>query len=290
MLMDNITNYMQNNIKTKNRTKGAVFGTTFSVITAISLSLALLSLNSNPSTMGQGGNATITPPTQATDTFSANGVITGVLTEGEEITTGGGNTEGNQTTQQLPWIVGGDWRLNVDKGNVTDFMSNFTMVKADGTMHHGHAISNLTTKSGGIRLDVNGNATMNGTSIIKVNGTDTWTGVDTGVGLNNFVILAISPNPQQVENHFGNLPITGIVTSLTTQNGTEVLTTGEKVVKQQQQASQGNQSQSQGNQTGNQTQQQKGGNQSQQQNQSGGGPLSDIPIIGGPLEQINPFG
>jgi hypothetical protein len=265
----------------KNKTQTTVIGIIFSLSVVVMLSCAVLfSSITIPAAIAQGGNATITPPTQATDTFSANGVITGVLTEGKEITTGGGNTEGNQTTQQLPWIVGGDWKLDVDKGNVTDFMSNFTMVKADGTMHHGHEISNLTTKSGGIRLDVNGNATMNGTSIIKVNGTDTWTGVDTGVGLNNFVILAISPNPQQVENHFGNLPITGLVTSLTTQNGTEVLTTGEKVVKQQQQASQGNQSQSQG----------QGGNQSQQQNQSGGGPLSDVPIIGGPLEQINPFG
>jgi hypothetical protein len=76
------------------------------------------------------------------------------------MTTGGGSTEGNQITQQLPWIVGGDWKLDVDKGNVTDFMSNFTMVKADGTKHHGHTISNLTTKSGGIRLDVNGNASF----------------------------------------------------------------------------------------------------------------------------------
>jgi hypothetical protein len=45
------------------------------------------------------------------------------------------------------------------------------------------------------------------------------------IALNNFVILGISPNPQQVDNHFGNLPITGIWTSLTTQNGTEVLAT-----------------------------------------------------------------
>ena len=112
--------------------------------------------------------------------------------------------------------MGGEWKLDVDKGNVTDFMSNFTMVKADGTKHHGHTISNLTTKNAGVRLDVNGNSTMNGTSIIKVNGNDTWTGVDTKVGMNNFAILAIAPNPQQVENHFGNLPITGLVTSLTT--------------------------------------------------------------------------
>jgi hypothetical protein len=261
------------------------FGIGFAFTVVVLLSLALLASSTNPLAIAQSGNATITPPTKATDTFSAKGLITGFLIEGQEVTTGGGSTEGNQTTQQLPWIVGGDWKLDVDKGNVTDFMSNFTMVKADGTKHHGHTISNLTTQSGGIRLDVNGNATMNGTSIIKINGTDTWTGVDTQVSLKNFAILGISPNPQQVENHFGKLPITGIVTSLTTQNGTEVLTTGEKVAKEQQQPSpQGNQSQGQG---GNQTQQQ-GGNQSQQQNKSGG-PLSKVPVIGETLEKINPL-
>jgi hypothetical protein len=154
------------------------FGIVFTLTVVVLLSLALLSGSTSPLAIAQSGNATITPPTKATDTFSANGIITGFLIEGQEVTTGGGSTEGNQTTQQLPWIVGGDWKVDVDKGNVTDFMSNFTMVKADGTKHHGHTISNLTTQSGGIRLDVNGNATMNGTSMIKINGTDTWTGVD----------------------------------------------------------------------------------------------------------------
>jgi hypothetical protein len=267
-------------LKTKSDFHKILFGIVFSITITVLFSLVALQSTNIPSAIAQAGNATITPPTQAADTFTASGLIAGVLTGGQE-PTGGGSTQGNQTSQQLPWIVGGDWNMNVDKGNVTDFMANFTMVKHDGSGHHGLTISNLTTKSGGIRLDVNGNSTMNGTSIIKVNGTDRWTGVDTKVNLDNFAILGISPTPEQVENHFGKLPISGIVTSLTTQNGTEVLTMGEKVVKQQQQASQGNQSQGQG---GNQTKQE-GGNQSKQ-NQSGG-PLGKV---GESLEQINPFG
>jgi hypothetical protein len=274
-------------LKNKNNIRTICLGIMLSIAVAVLLSISAMygGTIANLSAEAQSGNATVTPPTQAANTFSANGVIAGVLTEGQEMTTGGGSAEGNQSSQQLPWIVGGDWNMKVDKGNITDFMTNFTMVKANGSKHHGHTISNLTTEAGGIRLDVNGNATMNGTSIIKVNGTDTWTGVDTKVNLDNFEILGISPNPQQVENHFGKLPITGIVTSLTTQNGTEVLTMGEKVVKQQQQASQGNQSQSQ-SQSGNQSNQTKqSGNQSQQKNDTGG-PLGQI---GETLQGINPF-
>jgi hypothetical protein len=273
------SNRMDNHFHRNKNNCHTILVTTAFCMVAVLFSLAMLySTTVVPLVMAQGGNATVTPPTQAADTFSAEGEIAGVLTEGQEMTKGGGSTEGNQTSQQLPWIVGGDWNAKVDKGNVTDFMANFTMVKADGSKHHGHTISNLTTKSGGIRLDVNGNATMNGTSIIKVNGTDTWTGVDTKVNLDNFEILGISLNPEQVENHFGKLPITGIVTSLTTQNGTEVLTMGEKVVKQQQQISQGNQSQSQ-SQAGNQTK------QSQKKNDTGG-PLGQA---GETLQKINPL-
>ena len=38
--------------------------------------------------------------------------------------------------QESPYILGGNWNLNVQGGNVTDFAANFVMVHPDGTGYH----------------------------------------------------------------------------------------------------------------------------------------------------------
>src|SRR5215218_6482173 len=66
------------------------------------------------------------------DTFMGSGVITATIQGGGggNQTTGGGNQTtggGNQTTgggQESPYILGGNWNLNVQGGNVTDFTAN----------------------------------------------------------------------------------------------------------------------------------------------------------------------
>src|SRR5215218_528429 len=92
----------------------------------------------------QGGNATTVVATPF-DTFTANGVITATIQAqgggggnqtagGGNQTAGGGNQTaggGNQTAGgggQSPYILGGNWNLNVQGGNVTDFEANFNMV------------------------------------------------------------------------------------------------------------------------------------------------------------------
>src|SRR5215204_5819203 len=59
-------------------------------------------------------------------------------------TAGGGNqTAGGGGGQEAQYILGGNWNLNVQSGNVTDFTANFIMEHPDGTEYHTHNITNF---------------------------------------------------------------------------------------------------------------------------------------------------
>jgi hypothetical protein len=75
-----LSNRMENrHFGKKNKTHTGI-GIIFSLSVVVMLSFAVLfSSITNPAAIAQGGNATITPPTQATDTFSANGVLINLL-------------------------------------------------------------------------------------------------------------------------------------------------------------------------------------------------------------------
>src|ERR671914_2755839 len=56
---------------------------------------------------------------------------------------------GTEAVQELQfilrgYILGGDWSLSVQEGNVTDFTANFIMVHPDGTEYHSHDITNFS--------------------------------------------------------------------------------------------------------------------------------------------------
>src|SRR5687768_6814041 len=115
----------------------------------------------------EGGNATTTIVATPFDTFTGNGVITATIQEGggnqsaagggnqsaagggNQSAAGGGNQSaaggGNQSAaggggggEEGPYILGGNWNLDVESGNVTDFTANFMMVHTDGTGYHVH--------------------------------------------------------------------------------------------------------------------------------------------------------
>ncbi|AFU57165.1 hypothetical protein Ngar_c02170 [Candidatus Nitrososphaera gargensis Ga9.2] len=215
----------------------------------------------------QDGNATTIANTTMTDTFVASGVITGTIQEaggGQQTTTTAGNTttttaqSGNQTdnatqtagggTSTAPFLVGGDWTMNVESGNVTNFMANFTMVRIDGSEHHNHDITNFNVGNNTqFQLDPAGTTTINGTADYAVNGTSRWPGTDTVITIEKATVLTIQPQEQEAKDHFQGQPIYGIVLRATGENGTTIT---ESVPA--------------------------GGNQTQQQQEDGGGFLENL--------------
>jgi hypothetical protein len=198
----------------------------------------------------QGGNATQTIVAIPFDTFTGSGVISATIGQGGgggggNQTAGGGG--GNQTAgggggsgQEQQYILGGDWNLNVQGGNVTDFAANFMMVHPDGTGYHVHNITNYVIGNGNVQLVQGQETTISGTADIYTNGTVAWPGADTTLTLTpNGAVMTIMPAAEETDNHFQGQPIYGIVAGLTGENGTAIAQTTPPGQQQEQQEEEG---------------------------------------------------
>ena len=169
----------------------------------------------------EGGNATSTIVATPFDTFTGNGVITATIQEGggNQSAAAGGGEEG-------PYILGGNWNLDVESGNVTDFTANFMMVHTDGTGYHVHNITDFSAGNATVQLVQGLETSISGTSDIYTNGTNSWPGTDTTLTLTqNGAVMTIMPAAEDTENHFQGQPIYGIVSSLAGENGTLIAQT-----------------------------------------------------------------
>ena len=138
---------------------------------------------------------------------------------GNETAAAGGGEEG-------PYILGGNWNLDVESGNVTDFTANFMMVHTDGTGYHVHNITDFSAGNATVQLVEGLETSISGTSDIYTNGTNSWPGTDTTLTLTqNGAVMTIMPAAEDTENHFQGQPIYGIVSSLAGENGTLIAQT-----------------------------------------------------------------
>jgi hypothetical protein len=231
-------------------------------------------------------------------TFTGSGVITATIQGGQQEgggggggnqtagggnqtagggnqTAGGGNQTaggGNQTAgggggggQESPYILGGNWNLNVEGGNVTDFTANIMMVHTDGSGYHTHNITNFNVGNATVQLVQGQETSISGSADIYTNGTIKWPGVDTTLTLTpNGTVMTIMPPAEDTDNHFQGQPIYGIASQLSGENGTMIAQTTPAGQQQQQEGGGGPLSGLFGG-------DQQGGNQS-----GGGGPLSGL--------------
>jgi hypothetical protein len=202
---------------------------------------------------------------------------------GNQTAGGGGNQTagggGNQTAggggggQESPYILGGNWNLNVQGGNVTDFTANIMMVHTDGSGYHTHNITNFNVGNATVQLVQGQETSISGSADIYTNGTIKWPGVDTTLTLTpNGTVMTIMPPAEDTDNHFQGQPIYGIASQITGENGTMIAQTTPAGQQQQQEEGGG------GPLSGLFGGQQQGGNQS-----GGGGPLSGLT---GPLQDL----
>jgi hypothetical protein len=214
-------------------------------------------------------------------TFTGSGVITATIQGGQQEGGGGNQTAGgggNQTAggggggQESPYILGGNWNLNVQGGNVTDFTANIMMVHTDGSGYHTHNITNFNVGNATVQLVQGQETSISGSADIYTNGTIKWPGVDTTLTLTpNGTVMTIMPPAEDTDNHFQGQPIYGIASQLSGENGTMIAQTTPAGQQQQQEGGGGPLSGLFGG-------DQQGGNQS-----GGGGPLSGLT---GPLQDL----
>ena len=159
----------------RNRHSSA-FYVAFTLTLAIAVGLILVVL---PSAYYQSASAqTINP--KPLETFTASGLIGTLIYN--NVTKGNSNNF-NLTSNQNPYILAGNWSMDVTHKKITDFNANFTMVHADGSDRHTHKFTNSKRESViPIILDPKG-ITFIGMMDIKLNGDDKWFGVPITVSI-----------------------------------------------------------------------------------------------------------
>ncbi len=144
--------------------------------------------------------------TNPTGNFNATGTISSLIPT--IITTT------SNTTADPEYILSGDWNILASNGNITDFVANFTMVSINGSDRHTHSITNFTSNVvAPLILDVHG-TTFTGESDITTDDNVTWRAVQTTVTISRQDTINITFNHNNVNKHFQNQPIYGVVFSI----------------------------------------------------------------------------
>jgi hypothetical protein len=132
----------------------------------------------------------------------------------------------NDEQGQPAWIVSGDWMMEMASqndtatsdttgriSNIAGFDAMLHMVMLNGSAMHTHEISNFT-QTGDATFDSSTNSTtITGTATITMR-EGPVPNVQTTIEIAQDKVIAISPDPAALENHFGDTPIYGIVVSL----------------------------------------------------------------------------
>lgn len=144
------------------------------------------------------------------DTFSAIGQISSLV-----ITIPESNFN---ITNMFKVILTGEWTLSVNKGNVTNFSTNFLASPMDGSKSHIHQITNFKLENDSkktiVQLTPDNSLSVNGTADIKINGQTIWKSAGISISISKGSTIAIDLDDEDTSNHFGEQQVYGIVTKL----------------------------------------------------------------------------
>lgn len=156
-------------------------------------------------TSSETGPALVFFLTNPTGNFNATGSISSLVMV---------SSNNNNRTADPQYILSGDWNVLASNGNITDFSANFTMVSINGTDRHMHSITNFSSNVvAPLILDIHG-TTFTGESDITTDGNVTWHAIQTTGTIARQDTIEITFNHENVNNHFQNQPIYGVVSSI----------------------------------------------------------------------------
>jgi hypothetical protein len=149
----------------------------------------------------------------STTTFYAIGQISSLVITVPE--------SGFNITNAFKVILTGEWNLNVNNGNMTDFTVNFLASPMDGSKPHIHQITDFRPYDDDnngeepiIALAEDNSLSVNGTADIKINGILVWDNADVSISISKGNTFVFDPDDVDTENHFGDQQVYGIVTRL----------------------------------------------------------------------------
>ena len=110
--------------------------------------------------------------------------------------------------EEVPYIVTGAWGLDVQNGNVTNFLADLSMISADGSGYRTVSLSNMTSDQ--VELHENGTATITGTLYLAINGTDAVP-ADAAISIAKLRAITMVIDSANVTGTFAGQPLYGIV-------------------------------------------------------------------------------
>jgi hypothetical protein len=156
-------------------------------------------------------NALAQTSSGADNTFEMNGQI-GSLVLGMPP-----NTKTVDMTTVPKFILSGDWDIDVENGNLTDFRANFYTGPVNGAENHTHQLSNFTVnESTPIQLSPDKSISLSGILDVGTNGNKAWDNVNATVDVSKGRSITINLADEDTERHFMGQQIYGIVKGLRT--------------------------------------------------------------------------
>jgi hypothetical protein len=130
------------------------------------------------------------------------------------------------TNLSTKYLLGGKWRVDVLKDNVTYFKTNFTMIETDGRNIHYHTIVYKQVSNQSVSQDMQGklgtffnNKGSNSSGFncnvdVYTNGVLEWENVPITVSFINSKVIMIDIKDEKTVEHFLKSPIYGLINSI----------------------------------------------------------------------------
>jgi hypothetical protein len=145
----------------------------------------------------------------AANTFEMNGQISSLVLGMSP------NTKTVDMTTVPKFILSGDWDMNVDNGNLTDFRASFYTGPVNGAENHTHQLSNFTVNENTpIQLSQDKSISLSGILDVGTNDNKAWDNVNATVDVSKGRSITISLADEDTECHFMGQQIYGIVKGL----------------------------------------------------------------------------
>lgn len=177
------------------------------------------------------GQTSVTEPTNSdvertNSSFNAEGTINTILfLRGKSNDTQPVVNDIN-TNLSSKYLLGGKWRVDVLKDNVTYFKINFTMIETDGRNIHYHTIVYKPVSNQSVSQDMQGklgtffkNKGSNSSGFncnvdVYTNGVLEWENVPITVSFINSKVIMIDIKDEKTVEHFLKSPIYGLINSI----------------------------------------------------------------------------
>ncbi|HEX7275172.1 MAG TPA: hypothetical protein VF248_06125 [Nitrososphaeraceae archaeon] len=183
-------------------------------------------VNSNIYGQTSGTNISDLVYQSSNSSFNAEGTINTILFMQDSSNNTKPIIKDINTNSSAEYLLGGKWRIDVLKDNVTYFKSNFTMIEVDGRGIHFHTIvykpgsnesadRNLQDRLGIIYKNKSDNSSgFNCNVDIYTNGVLEWKDVPMTVSLVNEKVIVMDIKDKKSLEHFLKNPIYGLINSI----------------------------------------------------------------------------